>query len=166
VNLWFSGLWRRLVFKAGTNVSKENVASIFRVELCRFKNLLDCVGRLQRDGHVEFEVLTAVVMKSTIFWDITPRSPLKFNRRFGGTYCLHLQGRRISRVRYQRVNEGWLSTDYTALYPRKYNFSRWSSDRRRGCKKEGACSGPMEEVDKPDAYKGATDIIYIYIIAS
>jgi hypothetical protein len=34
---------------------------------------------------VRFEVITAVVMKSTIFWDITPYSPLKVNRRFGGT---------------------------------------------------------------------------------
>jgi hypothetical protein len=33
---------------------------------------------------VGFEVLAAVVMKSTIFWDITPCSPLKVNRRFGG----------------------------------------------------------------------------------
>jgi hypothetical protein len=31
------------------------------------------------------------VMKSTIFWDITPFSPSSFNRRFGGTYRLHLQ---------------------------------------------------------------------------
>jgi hypothetical protein len=29
---------------------------------------------------VRFEVLTAVLMKCTIFWDITPSSPLKFNR--------------------------------------------------------------------------------------
>jgi hypothetical protein len=29
--------------------------------------------------YVGFEVLTAVVMKSTIFWDITPCSPLKVN---------------------------------------------------------------------------------------
>jgi hypothetical protein len=28
-------------------------------------------------------VLTAVVAKSTIFWDITPYNPLKVNRRFG-----------------------------------------------------------------------------------
>jgi hypothetical protein len=35
-----------------------------------------------------FEVLTAVVMKGTIFWDITPCSPLSVNRRFGGTYRL------------------------------------------------------------------------------
>jgi hypothetical protein len=51
---------------------------------------------------VEFEVLTAVVMKSTIFWDITPCSPLRVNRRFGGTYCLRFQGGRISRERNQR----------------------------------------------------------------
>jgi hypothetical protein len=31
-------------------------------------------------------------IKSNIFWDITPCSPLRVNRRFGGTYRLHLQG--------------------------------------------------------------------------
>jgi hypothetical protein len=31
--------------------------------------------------------------KSTIFWNITPCSPLSVNRSFGGTYRLHLQGR-------------------------------------------------------------------------
>jgi hypothetical protein len=36
---------------------------------------------------IGFEVLTPVVMKSTIFWDMTPCSPLRVNRRFGGT-CL------------------------------------------------------------------------------
>jgi hypothetical protein len=104
--------------------------------------------------YVGFEVLTAVVMKSTIFWDTTPCSPLNVNRRFGGTYRLHLQGRKISSARNQREsrwqaellslppaflliiffhpedggdmllrNVGWLSTDYTALYPRRqYSF--------------------------------------------
>jgi hypothetical protein len=37
-----------------------------------------------------------MAMKCTIFWDITPCSPLKVNQRFEETYCLHLQGRRIS----------------------------------------------------------------------
>jgi hypothetical protein len=41
------------------------------------------------DRHVRFEVLTAVVVKSSIFWDITPCSPLSVNRRFGGTCRLH-----------------------------------------------------------------------------
>jgi hypothetical protein len=31
-------------------------------------------------------------IKSTILCDITPCSPLKVNRRFGGTYRLHIQG--------------------------------------------------------------------------
>jgi hypothetical protein len=33
-------------------------------------------------------------MKSNIFWDTTPCSPLSVNRRFGGIYLLHLQGRK------------------------------------------------------------------------
>jgi hypothetical protein len=41
---------------------------------------------------VGFEVLTAVIMKNFFFWDITPCSPLKVNRRSGGTYRFHLQG--------------------------------------------------------------------------
>jgi hypothetical protein len=40
------------------------------------RNILNVVG---------FEVLTVVVMKSTIFWDITLCNPLSVNRRFGGT---------------------------------------------------------------------------------
>jgi hypothetical protein len=40
--------------------------------------------------------MTAVVTKSSVFWDIMPYSPLKVNRSFRGTYRLHLQGWRIS----------------------------------------------------------------------
>jgi hypothetical protein len=32
--------------------------------------------------------------KSSIFWDTTPYTPLKGNRRCGGTYRLHLQSRK------------------------------------------------------------------------
>jgi hypothetical protein len=49
-----------------------------------------------------FEVLTAVVTKSSVFWDITPSIPLKLNRHFGGTCRLHLQGRRINQARNKR----------------------------------------------------------------
>jgi hypothetical protein len=49
---------------------------------------------LRQPRYLGFEVLTVVVMKSTIFWDITPVSPLSVNRRFEGTYRLHLQGRK------------------------------------------------------------------------
>jgi hypothetical protein len=37
-----------------------------------------------------FEVLTEVIIKSSIFWDITPHSLLKDNRRFGGACSLYL----------------------------------------------------------------------------
>jgi hypothetical protein len=65
-------------------------------------------------------------LKRSVFWDITPYSPLKINRRFGRT-CLHLQGRRISQARNQHEsgwqaeprNVSWLSPNYKALYPRR-----------------------------------------------
>jgi hypothetical protein len=77
---------------------------------------------------VGFEVLTPVVMKSAIFWDITACSPLKvniseehvtwfFDPEDGGDMFLR--------------NVGWLSTDYTPLYPRTEKSSclcvNWSS---------------------------------------
>jgi hypothetical protein len=59
---------------------------------------------------VGFEILTAVVMKSTIFWDITPCSLLQVNRRSGGTYSLHFQGRKISQgsSAFRLLQDGFL----------------------------------------------------------
>jgi hypothetical protein len=56
---------------------------------------------LHTNKYEGFEVLTAMVVKSTIFWDITLCRPSKVNRRFERTYNLHLLGRRISRARKQ-----------------------------------------------------------------
>jgi hypothetical protein len=39
-----------------------------------------------------FEVLTAVVMNSSVYWDKTPCNSVKVNKYFGGTYRLQLQG--------------------------------------------------------------------------
>jgi hypothetical protein len=55
-----------------------------------------CLKKLTQQGYVGFDILTATVMKSFIFWNITNCSLLKFNQRFGGTCHLHLQGQRIS----------------------------------------------------------------------
>jgi hypothetical protein len=95
---------------------------------------------------VGYEVLRAVVMKGSIFWDIASCSLLKVNRRFRGTCCLHLQGQSISQARNQLENKwqvkhagfflglffnpkngvdmflqnvGLLSMDYRMLYPRR-----------------------------------------------
>jgi hypothetical protein len=44
----------------------------------------DIVGCKSALYDVGFVVLTAVLMKSSVSCDITPRSPLKVDRRFGG----------------------------------------------------------------------------------
>jgi hypothetical protein len=46
------------------------------------------------DTKIRFEVFTIVTMKNTVFWDLAPCSS-SVNRRFGGTYRLHLQGTKI-----------------------------------------------------------------------
>jgi hypothetical protein len=51
--------------------------------------------------NVGFAVVTSVVLKSTVCWDIAPYSPLKDNRCFKGKYLLPLQGRRINHARDQ-----------------------------------------------------------------
>jgi hypothetical protein len=50
--------------------------------------------------------------KSYIFWDINPCSPLKVNRRFGGTCYLHLQSPRIRQARNQREADGKHCPDF------------------------------------------------------
>jgi hypothetical protein len=35
-------------------------------------------------------------LKIFVLWDITPRNPLKVDRRFEGNYHFHFQGRRIN----------------------------------------------------------------------
>jgi hypothetical protein len=62
---------------------------------------------MEREG-INCEVLdlrffTAAVMKNSVFWDVTPYRQFIFERRFGGTYRLHLQGRRIREARTQHV---------------------------------------------------------------
>jgi hypothetical protein len=53
-------------------------------------------------------------LKSTILWDITPCSPLRVNRRFGGTYRLHLQDRKIGEAKNQREST-WVDSERTTL---------------------------------------------------
>jgi hypothetical protein len=54
-------------------------------------------------------------MKRIIFWDITPCSPLKVNRRFGGSYDLHIQGPWISQARNQRESR-WQAELWFGLF--------------------------------------------------
>jgi hypothetical protein len=58
---------------------------------------------LYRADYMRFDFPTEVVMKIYIFWGITLCSPLKVNRRFGGTCRLHLQGLRLNEARHQAL---------------------------------------------------------------
>jgi hypothetical protein len=49
----------------------------------------------QRWIHINKQYKIRNKMKSFIYWDIKPYSPLKVNRRFGVTYSLYLQDPRI-----------------------------------------------------------------------
>jgi hypothetical protein len=40
---------------------------------------------------VQFEVITAMVMKSSVFWFIMPCGPFEVIRRFGATCCYYVQ---------------------------------------------------------------------------
>jgi hypothetical protein len=87
-----------------------------------------------RHKYVGFKDLTAVVMKSPIFWDIKPCSLLEVNRRFYvsiyvcylinvGFYLGSFFDPEDGGEMFLQ-NAGLLSTDYMALYTRRYNSSR------------------------------------------
>jgi hypothetical protein len=69
------------------------------------------------------------ILKSSVFWDITPCSPLKVNRRFRGTYRLYLQGRRTSRTRNQPESRWQTETCLFSLRP--WRWSRYVSPKRQ-----------------------------------
>jgi hypothetical protein len=64
----------------------------------------NCFVSFVEVSHSELQYLWNVgfeVLKSSVFWDITPRSLLKVNRRFEVTCRLHFQGRKIGEARKQ-----------------------------------------------------------------
>jgi hypothetical protein len=54
-------------------------------------------------------------MKSSIFLDIKSCNPVKFNRRLGGKYRLHLQGETISQARNEHEENSKQSSSFCPL---------------------------------------------------
>jgi hypothetical protein len=52
------------------------------------------------------ESLNCVIIKITVFWYATPLG-LIVTKSFGGTCCLHLQGRRVSQENGMDTGEAW-----------------------------------------------------------
>jgi hypothetical protein len=76
-----------------------------------------------RNSKVRFEIFTAVTVKNAVFWDVAPcRSCV--NRRFGGTYRLHLQGRKIRKLGTSVSR--WLQPPWrwTRYVPPKHRFTQ------------------------------------------
>jgi hypothetical protein len=67
--------------------------SFRHTDIPRFYAIVVLQKKTQR---VKLHKSNIIFLKSIIFWDMTPRSPLSCTRCFGGTYHLHLQSRRIS----------------------------------------------------------------------
>jgi hypothetical protein len=100
-----------------------------------FSNLIcGCVDRIKL--HTSNLI---IVKRNSIFWDTTPCSPLKVNRRFGGTCRLHLQSRKISRARHQRgsrrQNRRCLLPAYLLVladfFLRPWKWRRYATPKRR-----------------------------------
>jgi hypothetical protein len=75
-------------------------------------------------NYIGFELLTTVVMKSSVFWDIMPCSSLKVNRHFGGTcllscFLLGLFFDCEDRGSMFLRNVCWLWADYRAVISQK-----------------------------------------------
>jgi hypothetical protein len=134
---WISWFWLNTTRKNFTKLSSHN----FELD----QTILTTIFSINMNTFVGFQVLVAVVMKSSISCDIMSCSPLKVNGSFGGTFCLLLQRRRISQARNEREggkqivcqhifypenggdfflrNVCRFSTDCTTFYSRKYNTS-------------------------------------------
>jgi hypothetical protein len=75
-----------------------------------------------------------VTIKKAVFWDVAPcRSCV--NRRFGGTYRLHLQGRKI-RERETSVSR-WLQTELSLEAIRSSETSVHTRSTRRHFTEDG-----------------------------
>jgi hypothetical protein len=92
----FCSLWNKM------NLRRTDINSSYKE---RIVNNVD--NWVMVKGLLGIEVLTAMIMKSSIFWYITSCGSLKVNRHFGVTHSLHLHGR-ISRATYQRESTAFL----------------------------------------------------------
>jgi hypothetical protein len=54
------------------------------------------------------EILTTVIIKNSVVWDIALCSPFEIYRRFGGTCSFHVQGRRRNQLAISRGFFTWL----------------------------------------------------------
>jgi hypothetical protein len=67
-----------------TRTKQENIEAMWLLRRMFEMKRVENIG-------VGYEVLMAVVMQCTVFWDITSYSLLKVDRDFGGTYIFVIE---------------------------------------------------------------------------
>jgi hypothetical protein len=82
--------------------------------------------RKQLPLRVRFEVFTGVIMKNAVFWDVA-LCRFCVNCHFGGTYRLHLQGRK-NRERGTSVSR-WLQWKLASFCLHEGTMSDWLLER-------------------------------------
>jgi hypothetical protein len=103
------------VYQCWWRCREGNAFFFFRVRISHVLRFISICNLFT--GFVRFEVFTAVTMKNAVLWDVAP-CRYCVNRRFRGTYRLHLQGRKIR-------EPGTSCSHLHKLVPRSRIFLPW-----------------------------------------
>jgi hypothetical protein len=95
VHIWMRPTGIR-VYVLFNNYSTEHACN-FCISICNSSSINTTAMRTARG---DMSLRTCISLKNAVFWDVAPCR--YFNRRFGGTYRLHLQGIRNPRAMNQR----------------------------------------------------------------
>jgi hypothetical protein len=95
-----------LLLPPGAKGIREEVLSL-QLNLFYYVRLIRKNFKCKQIRHVSVQslgcyVLTRLNTKSSIFWDITPCSQIKFTRCFGEIYYIHLQYRKVNQANNQQ----------------------------------------------------------------
>jgi hypothetical protein len=81
---------RRSIHKIYNIVRKHVTSLVLHTSTSTNYSCFETGSNLICRNYVEYETLRPFLIKNSDFWHITPSSPLKANRRFGGKFSLHL----------------------------------------------------------------------------
>jgi hypothetical protein len=99
VTLFLERLWRMYTIETPFSLTLKttSISSLYNVFRKQYVILKNFTNRQCKVSFLEPSLIW-IRVKSYIFWDTTPCSPLKVNLCFGEIFCLHLHGRRISQA--------------------------------------------------------------------
>jgi hypothetical protein len=122
---WFTGsyLWLRISTPAAIRCKIVHYCRVY---------ISTAAKLLYISQHYLYFLEQYFMLKSIILWDLTPCSPLSFNRRFGGIYRLNLHGRRnsFSKPASKQVTR-CLPPGLLKLFLKPWSWRRYVPPKRR-----------------------------------